>query len=124
ANFRPGRQLLDRRPAGRPGVTPLLPQVKVNVMADAGPIDRHPPAGRPATSFPGQARGKAFLRLRLQNERPLYAYIPTLPPHRAATQSAAAAVGRSLDAVYKALAKLRQALFDCVTRSLAQGGAA
>jgi RNA polymerase sigma-70 factor (ECF subfamily) len=37
----------------------------------------------------------------------------------ATTQSTAAAVGRSADAVYKALAKIRQALFDCVTRSLA-----
>jgi RNA polymerase sigma-70 factor (ECF subfamily) len=40
----------------------------------------------------------------------------------ATTQSAAAAVGRSVDAVYKALAKIRQSLFDCVTRSLAQEG--
>jgi RNA polymerase sigma-70 factor (ECF subfamily) len=42
----------------------------------------------------------------------------------ATTQSAAAAVGRSVDAVYKALAKIRQALFDCVTRTLAQEGPA
>src|SRR5438105_1175870 len=40
----------------------------------------------------------------------------------ATTQSTAAQVGRSVDAVYKALAKIRQALFDCVTRTLAQGG--
>jgi len=40
----------------------------------------------------------------------------------ATTQSTAAAVGRSVDAVYKALAKIRQALFDCVTRTLAQEG--
>jgi RNA polymerase sigma-70 factor (ECF subfamily) len=40
----------------------------------------------------------------------------------ATTQSTAAQVGRSVDAVYKALAKIRQALFDCVSRSLAQGG--
>ena len=33
-------------------------------------------------------------------------------------------VGRSVDAVYKALAKIRQALFDCVTRTLAQEGLA
>jgi len=39
----------------------------------------------------------------------------------ASVQSTAAAVGRSADAVYKALARIRQALFDCVTRSLAQG---
>ena len=39
----------------------------------------------------------------------------------ATTQSTAAQVGRSVDAVYKALAKIRQALFDCVTRTLAQG---
>jgi RNA polymerase sigma-70 factor (ECF subfamily) len=36
------------------------------------------------------------------------------------TQSAAEQVGRSADAVYKALARIRHALFDCVTRSLAQ----
>jgi RNA polymerase sigma-70 factor (ECF subfamily) len=40
----------------------------------------------------------------------------------ATTQSTAAAVGRSVDAVYKALAKIRQALFDCVNRTLAQEG--
>jgi RNA polymerase sigma-70 factor (ECF subfamily) len=39
----------------------------------------------------------------------------------ATTQSAAAQVGRSVDAVYKALARIRQALFDCVTRTLATG---
>ena len=37
----------------------------------------------------------------------------------ATTQSAAAKLGRSIEAVYKALAKIRQALFNCVTRSLA-----
>jgi RNA polymerase sigma-70 factor, ECF subfamily len=40
----------------------------------------------------------------------------------ATTQSTAAAVGRSPDAVYKALAKIRQSLFDCVTRTLSGGG--
>jgi RNA polymerase sigma-70 factor (ECF subfamily) len=40
----------------------------------------------------------------------------------ATTQSTAAEVGRSVDAVYKALAKIRQALFDCVTRTLALRG--
>jgi RNA polymerase sigma-70 factor (ECF subfamily) len=40
----------------------------------------------------------------------------------ATTQSTAAAVGRSVDAVYKALAKIRQALFDCINRTLAQEG--
>ena len=40
----------------------------------------------------------------------------------ATTQSAADEVGRSLDAVYKALARIRQALFDCVSRSLAREG--
>jgi RNA polymerase sigma-70 factor (ECF subfamily) len=40
----------------------------------------------------------------------------------ATTASTAAEVGRSVDAVYKALAKIRQALFDCVTRTLAQEG--
>jgi RNA polymerase sigma-70 factor (ECF subfamily) len=38
----------------------------------------------------------------------------------ATTQSTADQVGRSVEAVYKALAKIRQALFDCVTRTLAQ----
>jgi RNA polymerase sigma-70 factor (ECF subfamily) len=42
----------------------------------------------------------------------------------ATTQSVATAVGRSADAVYKALAKIRHALFDCVTRTLAEGGPA
>ena len=42
----------------------------------------------------------------------------------ATTQSTAAHVGRSVDAVYKALAKIRQALFECVTRALAQEGRA
>jgi RNA polymerase sigma-70 factor (ECF subfamily) len=40
----------------------------------------------------------------------------------ATTQSTAAQVGRSVDAVYKALAKIRQSLFECVSRSLATGG--
>jgi RNA polymerase sigma-70 factor (ECF subfamily) len=40
----------------------------------------------------------------------------------ATTQSTADKVGRSLEAVYKALAKIRQALFDCVSRRLTQGG--
>ncbi len=38
----------------------------------------------------------------------------------ATTQSVSEQLGRSADAVYKALAKLRQALFDCVQRSLAE----
>jgi RNA polymerase sigma-70 factor (ECF subfamily) len=37
----------------------------------------------------------------------------------ATVQSIAAGVGRSADSVYKALAKIRLALFDCVTRRLA-----
>ena len=37
----------------------------------------------------------------------------------ATTQSTAAQVGRSVDAVYKALAKIRQILFDCVNRAMA-----
>jgi RNA polymerase sigma-70 factor (ECF subfamily) len=40
----------------------------------------------------------------------------------ATTQSAAAQVGRSVEAVYKALAKIRLTLFECVSRSLAQEG--
>jgi RNA polymerase sigma-70 factor (ECF subfamily) len=40
----------------------------------------------------------------------------------ATTQSAAAQVGRSVEAVYKALAKIRLALFECVSRTLAQEG--
>jgi RNA polymerase sigma-70 factor (ECF subfamily) len=39
----------------------------------------------------------------------------------ATVQSTAAEVGRSVDAVYKALAVIRHALFDCVTRTLAHG---
>jgi RNA polymerase sigma-70 factor (ECF subfamily) len=39
----------------------------------------------------------------------------------ASTRSAAEHDGRSVEAVYKALAKIRQALFDCVTRTLAAG---
>jgi RNA polymerase sigma-70 factor (ECF subfamily) len=39
----------------------------------------------------------------------------------ATTQSTAAQVGRSVEAVYKALAGIRKALFDCVTRTLDQG---
>jgi RNA polymerase sigma-70 factor (ECF subfamily) len=42
----------------------------------------------------------------------------------ATTQSTAAAVGRSADGIYKALARIRQALFDCVTRTLAAEGRA
>src|SRR5262249_22952349 len=42
----------------------------------------------------------------------------------ATTQSTAERGGRSVEAVYKALAKIRQALFDCVTRTLAQEGQA
>jgi RNA polymerase sigma-70 factor (ECF subfamily) len=37
----------------------------------------------------------------------------------ATVQSTATQVGRSTEAVYKALAKIRRALFDCVTRTLA-----
>jgi RNA polymerase sigma-70 factor (ECF subfamily) len=40
----------------------------------------------------------------------------------ATTRSTAAQVGRSVEAVYKALAKIRLALFDCVTRTLAREG--
>jgi RNA polymerase sigma-70 factor, ECF subfamily len=42
----------------------------------------------------------------------------------ATVQSTAVRVGRSTDAVYKALARIRQALFECVTRTLATGGQA
>jgi RNA polymerase sigma-70 factor (ECF subfamily) len=37
----------------------------------------------------------------------------------ATTQSTAVEIGRSADAVYKALAKIRQTLFDCVSKALA-----
>jgi RNA polymerase sigma-70 factor (ECF subfamily) len=40
----------------------------------------------------------------------------------ATVPSVAAGVGRSVDAVYKALARIRLALFECVTRALALGG--
>jgi RNA polymerase sigma-70 factor (ECF subfamily) len=39
----------------------------------------------------------------------------------ASVQAIAAEAGRSAEAVYKALAKIRKALFDCVTRTLARG---
>ncbi|MBA4187853.1 MAG: RNA polymerase subunit sigma-70 [Planctomycetaceae bacterium] len=42
----------------------------------------------------------------------------------ATTQSTSEQLGRSVDAVYKALAKLRQVLFNCVQKSLAQEGQA
>jgi RNA polymerase sigma-70 factor (ECF subfamily) len=42
----------------------------------------------------------------------------------ATTQSTADQLGRSVEAVYKALSKIRQGLFDCVTRTLAQEGQA
>jgi len=41
----------------------------------------------------------------------------------ATTQSTAAAVERSVEAVYEALAKIRHRLFDCVSRALVRGGA-
>jgi RNA polymerase sigma-70 factor (ECF subfamily) len=40
----------------------------------------------------------------------------------ATTQSASDQTGRSVEAVYKAVAKLRQTLFDCVQRTLAREG--
>ena len=40
----------------------------------------------------------------------------------ATTQSTSEQVGKSVDVVYKALAKLRQNLFDCVQNSLAREG--
>lgn len=40
----------------------------------------------------------------------------------ATTQSASEQTGRSVEAVYKAVAKLRQVLFDCVQRRLAREG--
>jgi len=40
----------------------------------------------------------------------------------ATTESTAELVGRSVAAVYQALSRTRQALLDCVARSLAQGG--
>jgi RNA polymerase sigma-70 factor (ECF subfamily) len=40
----------------------------------------------------------------------------------ATTQSTSEQTGRSVEAVYKAVAKLRQVLFDCVQRTLAQEG--
>jgi RNA polymerase sigma-70 factor (ECF subfamily) len=39
----------------------------------------------------------------------------------ATPQSVAQQVGRSLDAVYKALARIRRALADCVQRKLEEG---
>jgi RNA polymerase sigma-70 factor, ECF subfamily len=207
-------------------VTTLLPQVTVTAMAENGLIGHEPTADDLPAGCTGPAKGRAFLRLFLQNERRLYAYVRTLVPHRAdaddilqeaslvmwdkfddrhppddftawgcriayfkvldffkkahrgrvrfcqamldrlaetaaeqagtlqlddrrdalagcleklpprdqellarrfapgaTTRSAAEQVGRSVDAVYKALAKIRQALFDCVTKSLAEAHA-
>jgi len=42
----------------------------------------------------------------------------------ATTQSTSEQVGRSVEAVYKALAKLRQTLFECVQKTLAREGRA
>jgi RNA polymerase sigma-70 factor (ECF subfamily) len=42
----------------------------------------------------------------------------------ASIQSIAAQAGRSADAIYKALGRIRLALFDCVTRTLAREGQA
>lgn len=42
----------------------------------------------------------------------------------ATVQSTAASVGRSVDAVYKALARIRKSLYDCVSRTLAAEGRA
>jgi RNA polymerase sigma-70 factor (ECF subfamily) len=42
----------------------------------------------------------------------------------ATVQATATALGRSADAVYKALARIRRALFDCVTHTLASEGQA
>jgi RNA polymerase sigma-70 factor (ECF subfamily) len=42
----------------------------------------------------------------------------------ATAASTAAAVGRSVEAVYKAVAKIRQALFDCASRALTREGLA
>jgi len=68
---------------------------------------------------------------RLQDDRrdALAGCIEKLPPHDrhllalrfadgATTQSTSEQLGRSVDAVYKALAKLRQALFSCVQKAL------
>src|SRR5262245_5742011 len=51
--------------------------------AMAGEADPTPAGGDPQAGEPGSAKGRAFLRLFLQNERRLYAYILTLLPHRA-----------------------------------------
>jgi RNA polymerase sigma-70 factor (ECF subfamily) len=40
----------------------------------------------------------------------------------ATTQSTSEQLGRSVDAVYKALAKVRESLFDCVQKTLARQG--
>jgi RNA polymerase sigma-70 factor (ECF subfamily) len=72
--------------------------------------------------------------LRLEERRTaLAACIDKLPPRDrdllnrrfaegATTTSTSEQLGRSVDAVYKALAKLRQSLFDCVQKSLAKEG--
>src|SRR5947208_11011655 len=52
----------------------------MTVDADADPVSNDPLAGDESRRL---AKGKLFLRLFLQNERRLYAYILTLLPHRA-----------------------------------------
>jgi RNA polymerase sigma-70 factor (ECF subfamily) len=51
------------------------------VVPDFGPNSLAPPTDGPAPHAPD--RSKRFLLLFLQNQRPLYAYILTLLPHRA-----------------------------------------
>src|SRR3954468_20553764 len=51
----------------------------VTAMAEHGLLEHRPAGGTPGSG----AKGRLFLRLFLQNQRRLYAYILTLLPHRA-----------------------------------------
>src|SRR5437773_1082679 len=99
-------------------------------------VRQRPEPARPDALAGEQARetgrGKLFLRLFLQNERreALAGCIEKLTPQDrdlltrrftqgASVQAIAAQFGRSADTVYKSLARIRRALFECVTRRLA-----
>src|SRR5262249_6041691 len=81
---RPERQLPKRSLRGLPLLSPDVggsPPMAVDTDTDTGSARSGPPGeGRSALAA---GKSKAFLRLFLQNERRLYAYILTLLPNRA-----------------------------------------
>lgn len=81
----------------------------------------------------GAAAGQTDLAQLEERNAALAACLEKLPPRDrdllrrrfadgATTQSTSEELGRSVDAVYKALAKVRQSLFDCVQKTLAREG--